>query len=112
MNDIREQLLFDYYGDLLTPKQREILSYYFDSDYSLAEIAQILGISRQSVYDSIHRSLKALETYEDKLGMIDSDEKRRKDLKELERSVRALGKNDQTGRILKILKRMIEENGI
>lgn len=63
--------LYSQYASLLTDKQRDIISMYYDEDYSLGEISQILKISRQSVYDSLKRSEIALKDYESKLGMID-----------------------------------------
>lgn len=61
--------LFDLYGNLLTDKQQECIRMYLMEDFSLTEIGESLGISRQAVYDNIHRSEKALEEYETKLGM-------------------------------------------
>lgn len=63
--------LYSQYASLLTDKQRDIISMYYDEDYSLGEISQILKISRQSVYDSLKRSETALKDYESKLGIID-----------------------------------------
>lgn len=63
--------LYSQYASLLTDKQRDIISMYYDEDYSLGEISQILKISRQSVYDSLKRSETTLKDYESKLGMID-----------------------------------------
>ena len=52
--------LFDYYGDLLTAKQRECFDLYCNADDTLAEIAELLGISRQGVYDAVRRSEEQL----------------------------------------------------
>ncbi len=57
------------YGALLTDKQREIATLYFEEDYSLAEIAQQEQVSRQSVHDTLHRVEKQLRSYEEKLGL-------------------------------------------
>lgn len=57
------------YGAMLTDKQREIASLYYEEDYSLAEIAQQQNVSRQSVHDTLHRVEKQLRTLEEKLGL-------------------------------------------
>lgn len=64
------ELLYSQYASLLTDKQRDIISMYYEEDYSLGEISQILNISRQSVYDSLKRSENALKDYEEKLGIV------------------------------------------
>ena len=70
MDKIYEQtLLFDFYGELLTEKQREICRMHLQEDLSLGEISDELGISRQGVSDAVHRSLKTLGSMEQKLHM-------------------------------------------
>ena len=63
-------VLFDYYGDLLTEKQKDIFDYYYNEDLSLAEISEILGITRQGVRDAVVRSEETLLAYEERLGFI------------------------------------------
>lgn len=63
-------LLLDFYGQLLTSRQQEILDLHFNYDYSLGEIAQQLGISRQGVYDNIKKGKALLNGFEDKLGLV------------------------------------------
>ncbi len=63
-------LLFDFYGDILTDKQKEIFDLYYNEDMSLAEISENLGITRQGVRDSIIRSEAILTTTEEKLGLV------------------------------------------
>lgn len=63
-------LLFEQYKKLLTDKQREIVSLYYDEDYSLGEISENLGVSRQGVYDTLKRSEKILREYESKLHLV------------------------------------------
>ena len=63
-------LLFDVYGALLTDKQQQALALTYNEDYSLSEIAALLGISRQAVFDAIRRSEGLLANYEEKLGLI------------------------------------------
>lgn len=63
-------LLFDVYGGLLTEKQRQALALTYNEDYSLTEIASMLGISRQAVFDSIRRAEELLQSYDEKLGLV------------------------------------------
>ncbi len=65
-----EAMLFDFYGQLLTEKQIQILDMYVNNDFSLGEIAEELSISRQGVHDTVKRSVKALEDYEERLGLV------------------------------------------
>lgn len=64
-------LLYDFYGQLLTEKQQEVVQLYYNHDYSLGEISQELHVSRQAVYDTIKRTEKVLFEYEQKLGLVD-----------------------------------------
>lgn len=68
---LRLSTLYDFYGNLLTDKQKEIMEQYCDFDLSLGEIAENLDISRQAVYDTVKRAEKILEDYEGKLGLIE-----------------------------------------
>lgn len=71
MKDVQQiALLYDFYGALLTPRQQELVRAYFLEDLSLAEIAEIEGVSRQAVHDLIKRSEAALHEYEERLGFI------------------------------------------
>ena len=62
--------LFDFYGPLLTERQRKLLALYCNEDFSLSEIAAREGISRQGVYDAVHRAARQLEDYERQLGLL------------------------------------------
>lgn len=62
--DLRYNELFDVYGKLLTEKQREIFSSYFDYDLSLSEIAESQGTTRQNVYDAVRKVKEKLDEYE------------------------------------------------
>ena len=65
----RMNALFEFYAALLTDKQMNYIELYYADDYSLAEIAEEFGVSRQAVYDNIKRTEKILEDYERKLHM-------------------------------------------
>ncbi|NLM51357.1 MAG: YlxM family DNA-binding protein [Firmicutes bacterium] len=66
----RINLLYDFYGNLLTAKQRECLELYYQDDLSLGEIADNSDISRQGVHDIIKRAVRSLEKAEQKLGLV------------------------------------------
>ena len=63
-------LLLDTYGILLTSRQREILHLKTDEDFSLAEIAETCGISRQGAHDALHRAEQQLKAFESQLGLV------------------------------------------
>ena len=63
-------LLFDFFGDLLTEKQREYFDLHYNEDLSLAEIAQSEGVSRQSVWDIIRRAEETMRRFEEKTGLV------------------------------------------
>ncbi|MQW23876.1 MULTISPECIES: putative DNA-binding protein [unclassified Lactococcus] len=65
----RMNTLFEFYATLLTDKQMNYIELYYADDYSLAEIAEQFGVSRQAVYDNIKRTEKVLEGYEEKLHL-------------------------------------------
>ena len=67
-DSLKQGLLLDYYGVLLTQKQRLYCDLYYNQDYSLAEIAEETGISRQGVHDSLLHAGAALVEFERILG--------------------------------------------
>jgi len=62
-------LLFDFYGQLLTDRQRDYMELYYAHNLSLGEIAEEFKVSRQAVYDTLKRSGQLLAQYEEKLGL-------------------------------------------
>jgi len=82
-NVTKLNLLFDYYGEFLTEKQREIFEFYYVNDLSLGEIAEQSGITRQAVYDMVRRSQDLLEEFEKKLGMVEKHFKMEKKLQDI-----------------------------
>ena len=66
----RMTMLFDFYGETLTERQRELFDLYYNEDLSLAEIAENCGISRQGVRDVIVRAEAAMNELEDKTGLL------------------------------------------
>ena len=65
--DLNVAMLLDIYGKLLTPSQKECLDYYYNQDFSLSEIADNVGKTRQGVYDSIKRAEAILKDVDQKL---------------------------------------------
>ena len=65
-----QALLLDFYGELLTEKQRECYDLHYNEDLSLAEIAEQCGISRQGVWDNIRRAEATLRDFEEKTGLV------------------------------------------
>ena len=72
MDKILEQtLLYDFYGELLTEHQKQIYEDVVFGDYSLSEVAEEQGISRQGVHDLVKRCNKLLQEYESRLHMVE-----------------------------------------
>ena len=65
-------MLFDFYGELLTDKQKEYFDLHYNEDLSLAEIAQSEGISRQGVWDIIRRAEESMRSYEETMRLYQS----------------------------------------
>ena len=74
-------MLYDYYGDLLTDRQKECFELRYNQDLSLGEIGQELGISRQGVYDNLSRTEMQLRNMERKTGCVRRDLACRKAMK-------------------------------
>ena len=68
--NVEVTLLLDFYGNMLTERQREIMNLYYEDNLSLSEVAEELGISKQGVSDSIKRSEKTLYDTEAKLQLL------------------------------------------
>ena len=66
----RMTMLFDFYGEVLTPRQKEFFDLYYNEDLSRAEIAENYGISRQGVRDVIVRAEAIMTDLEDKTGLM------------------------------------------
>ena len=79
----RRALLLDFYGALLTEKQREIYDWYYQQDLSLGEISEEAGVSRNAIHDLINRTDSKLERYEGLLGMIAARAHQEKEAAEL-----------------------------
>ena len=79
----RMAMLFDFYGDVLTDRQKEFYDLYYNEDLSLGEIAENYGITRQGVRDVIVRAEAVLTELEDKTGLIKRFHATRRQLEQL-----------------------------
>jgi len=93
--------LIPFYQELLTEKQQEILNLYYYEDLSLSEIAENLNISRNAVYDSLKKSVKIIQNYENILHLLNNYEQRIKLYNELEKI-----NNDKVINIVNKLKKL------
>lgn len=114
---VGEQYLFDFYGELLTNKQKQILEYYYNDDYSLAEIAEVMSVTRQGIFDIIKRSKAMMEAYEEKLGLIAKFLKSQMLLEEIQKSILSIAAQNTDEQlkselmlVVEKLKRVSEEN--
>ena len=86
--------LLDFYEELLTERQRDILQLYYREDLSLSEIAENLQITRSAVSDTVNKTMKQLESYEQKLSLIENYDRRQEIYRQLsdheDKRVRAL----------------------
>jgi len=83
MDALQMTLLFDYYGELLTDRQRMCFDLRHNQDLSLAEIAQELNVSRQGVHDNLSRAEALLMNMEEKTGCVRRDLQCRKAAREI-----------------------------
>ena len=93
----RMTMLFDFYGELLTDRQKEFFDLYYNEDLSLAEIAENAGISRQGVRDVIVRAEAAMQEVEDKTGIIKRFEGQRPHLEAIEAAPQVKSSRSTTG---------------
>ena len=83
-------MLFDFFGELLTDRQKDCFELYYSDDLSLGEIAEEMGISRQGVRDNLVRAEHALREYEARTGVVRRFEERRREVEKLEEGLRRL----------------------
>ena len=67
----RQSLMYDFYGELLTERQRDVMTFYHEENLTLSEIAEEFSISRQGVHDALKSAEKSLANYEEKLGLVE-----------------------------------------
>ncbi|MBO5421646.1 MAG: DNA-binding protein [Clostridia bacterium] len=114
-------LLLDFYGDMLTDKQRSFISYYYNDDLSLSEIAADEGITRQGVRDAIKRAETQLVAMEERLGLVARFENMKIGLSEIieyaeeiaiynRKNSLSMEVNDSTAKIKAIAQTLLTEN--
>lgn len=91
-------LLADFYGPLLTEKQRNVWDLHYQQDLSLAEIAEVENISRQAIHDLLKRTERILAEYEEKLGLVQRFCAEREKLMEVKTLSQGLNERDFTSR--------------
>jgi predicted DNA-binding protein YlxM (UPF0122 family) len=80
---LHQTLLYDFYGDILTPHQKKVYEDFVLNDLSLTEIAEEENISRQGVHDLVKRCDRILEELEEKLSMIERFKKTKNQLEQI-----------------------------
>lgn len=80
---VEQSLLYDFYGELLTEHQRRIYEAALFEDYSLSEIAEEAGISRQGVHDLLRRCDRQLRSYETKLHLVERFTRMKADVEQI-----------------------------
>lgn len=93
---LHRALLFDFYAELLTAKQREYYDLYYNNDLSLGEIAEQADISRQGVWDMIRRAEKTMQMTEEKTGIIARFEELQNEVYEIEKLVHSIADSERT----------------
>lgn len=102
---VEQTLLYDFYGELLTERQQQVYESVVLEDYSLSEVAEDLGISRQGVHDMIKRCNNTLEEYESRLHLVEKFLCIRKQVQKIKEL--AVGYN--AGEITEISNKILEE---
>lgn len=106
---LRNTMLLDFYGQLLTKKQHNVLDYYYNNDYSLAEIGEILNISRQGVRDCIKRGEDALNRYESVLLLLEKYRLKSGKLEKIRALINEINVSDGEGEKIRMLMALIGE---
>ena len=107
MDKITEaSLLYDFYGELLTEKQRQVMAFYHEENLSLSEIATEFGITRQAVHDTLKKAEQSLTEYEKKLRLVDQFMKSTRAISQIDREIDEIAAFTQDRKILEKLAKM------
>lgn len=93
-------LLLDFYGELLTDKQKEYCDLHWNEDYSLAEIAELGGLSRQGVWDILRRAEATLQDVETKTGLVRRHLDRRAQIAQIREELLAVLPDNENSRAI------------
>lgn len=93
-------LEYDFYGALLTRRQQEVMELYHGENYTLAEIGEEFGISRQGVHDTLKNAETQLDGYEEKLGLVKRFENAKKGIVKIDGMIERLVRENKENREL------------
>lgn len=109
---VRLSMLYDFYGALLKENQRRMYETYILEDYSITEIAEEMGITRQGVHDAVKRATKQLGEYEERLGLVQRFERQRGQVRQLQECLKEMEISQETQegrRVFEILQDILED---
>ena len=110
---LRSAVLFSFYGELLSPNQREMARMYFEEDLSLSEIAAQMDVSRQGVHDAVTRATRELISFEETLGLYARFQRTEEHLRECQTLLRDItavnGSEEKLSAVKKLVDRMLSE---
>lgn len=104
-------MLFDFYGVLLTDRQKDFMDLYYCHNLSLGEIAGEFNVTRQAVYDTVKRAEQVLSQYEEKLGLVTKYRSERNKLAaaaSILEDIEAVGKDGRVQQARKIIEEVLE----
>ena len=99
-------LLYDFYGELLTEKQKQVYELHYQDDLSLTEIGDELSISRQAVRDQLKRTEKILQDYEEKLQLVSRFQAQKKAVQEMKHIMEGVEKKSSDAAVMKAISKM------
>ncbi len=102
-------MLYDFYGQLLTDKQKDVIEMYYLNDFSLSEIGEEHNITRQSVLDMLKRAESSLISYEDKLKLVERYLKQKDFIYEALSILDKTNENEKINRVKEILKGLLAD---
>ena len=107
--DLNISMLMDFYGQLLSERQYDMMDMYYNQDLSLAEVAEEVEISRQGVRDSIKRGEKQLVGFEEKLGLAKRFSDITAQIEEMDKIINKLDDTDDVRKLKEISQKLSED---